>query len=57
MGFAVEMLFEGFVALGIAFSYGWKLTLVILATVPVLAGVLHLLSRHLQRHIEVQGVA
>lgn len=57
MGFAVEMLVEGFVALGIAFSYGWKLTLVIFATVPVLAGVLHLLSRHLQGHIEAQGVA
>jgi ATP-binding cassette, subfamily B (MDR/TAP), member 1 len=57
MGFAVEMLVECFVALGIAFSYGWKLTLVILASVPILAAVLHLISRHLQDHITAQGQA
>ena len=57
MGFALQLIVEGFVALGLSFSYGWKLTLVVLASIPVSAIILHFISRHLQDHIARQGEA
>lgn len=57
MGFAVQLLVEGFVALGLSFYYGWKLTLVILASLPVSALILHFISRGLQTHISCQSEA
>ena len=57
MGFAIQLVVEGFVALGLSFFYGWKLTLVILATIPLSAVILHFISRGLQGHIASQGEA
>ena len=57
MGFCVSLIVEAFVALGLPFSYGPKLTLVILATLPASAVVLHFISRGLQDNIEKQADA
>ena len=57
MGFSIQLLVEGFVALGLSFSYGWKLTLVILASIPVSSLILYFISRGLQTHIADQGKA
>lgn len=57
MGFALQLVVEGFAALGLSFSYGWKLTLVILASIPLSAVILHFISRGLQAHIASQGEA
>ena len=57
MGFALQLVVEGCVALGLSFSYGWKLTLVILASIPISVVVLHFISRGLPAHIENQGEA
>ena len=57
MGFALQLVVEGFVALGLSFSYGWKLTLVILASIPLSVIILHFISRGLQTHIANQSEA
>lgn len=57
MGFALQLLVEGIVALGLSLYYGWKLTLVILASLPVSALILHLISRGLQSNIVLQSEA
>lgn len=54
MGYLVYEIFGSLAALGLAFFYSWKLTLVILATFPVAAVVFTLVSMQMGPAIEAQ---
>jgi len=53
-GYAVQYTVTSFVALGVAFYYSWSLTLVTLATVPISAIVLSMISAKMQPSIQAQ---
>ena len=57
MGNVLTYIVEGFGAMGIAFYYSWKLTLVIFASVPVMFITVNLVSRNLQPNITRQNDA
>lgn len=50
--FILSGLVEGCVAFGVALYYGWKLTLVVLASLPLSIIVLFLISRGHQSHVD-----
>lgn len=54
LGFVVDEVAATLFSLGVAFYYTWKLTLVILAIFPVVAVVLHFVTRKLTDSIENQ---
>ncbi|KAH9219138.1 P-loop containing nucleoside triphosphate hydrolase protein [Leptodontidium sp. 2 PMI_412] len=54
MGFLVYEIFGSLAALGLAFYYSWKLTLVVIATFPVAGVVFFLVSMQLGPAIEAQ---
>ena len=51
MGFVLQGVVEGFAALGLSLYYNWKLTLVILASIPISAVILYFISRGIQPNI------
>lgn len=54
LGYAVEYAVTSLAALGVAFYYSWSLTLVTLATVPLSAIILSVISARLQPSIKAQ---
>jgi len=52
--FLLQGMIQGLVAFGIAIYHSWKVTLTVLAIVPVSGAALYLLGRGLQRHIASQ---
>jgi len=54
LGFAVQYSVTTIAALGLAFYYSWKLTLVTLAAVPVSGFILSFLAKQMQPSIEAQ---
>lgn len=54
LGYAVQYTVTSFAALGVAFYYSWSLTLVTLATVPISAIILSMISARLQPSIQAQ---
>jgi ATP-binding cassette, subfamily B (MDR/TAP), member 1 len=54
LGMVLQGLTKGFLALGLALWYSWKLTLVIVSIVPIAAVALHVITRGLQQHIKLQ---